>query len=512
MAPTPLRNTVLFLILFFVTSLKSSELPIIYSNKISVDSLKESVYILASDSLEGRETGRPGQKKAAYFLASKYISWNLKPAGDDAAPSKVDTVQRALYAKHFFQKHPISIRNNKGRNLTMGSETFLYGKDFYYSDNTFDTSLVFNRFIFIGLNKHQNLGSIYKAKKYSKKTLVLFEAFQDSMNFLLDKFELNTSETQVPFLVFIITTEKIIGEYFSKNRKSSTHPEYTQILITENVAKTIFPNDDFKKIADEIKKNDKTIIKKAKRIASIELIRNTDQLCGQNILAFIPGSDLSNETVVISSHYDHLGKTDSLIYYGADDNASGTAAVLELARVFTEAKNAGHPPRRNLLFLNVSGEEKRLLGSAWYVANPAFPLEKTVADLNIDMIGRIDAPHDSTGIKNYVYIIGSDKMSTELHTINEAQNLKGPNLELNYKFNSDSDPNRYYMRSDHYNFVKNNIPVIFYFNGTHADYHKPTDTPDKIDFEVLANRARLVFLTTWEIANRNDRILIDKKN
>ena len=242
------------------------------------------------------------------------------------------------------------------------------------------------------------------------------------------------------------------------------------------------------------------------------MVKNTDQLSGQNILAFIPGSDLKDETVIISSHYDHLGKTDSLIYYGADDNASGTSGVLELARVFSEAGKAGHGPRRNILFMNVSGEEKRLLGSAWYVSNPTFPLKNTIADLNIDMIGRTDAIHDSLGIKNYIYIIGADKMSTELYTINEAQNLKGPRLQLDYKYNSEDDPNRYYMRSDHYNFVKNNIPVIFYFNGTHADYHKPTDTADKIDFEILANRTRLVFLTAWELANRNDRIIIDKKN
>ena len=509
MTITPLRYWILFTILSIFKSANGEDLPLNYSNKISSDSLKEFVYILASDSLEGRETGRPGQKKAAYFLASKYYSWKLNPAGLNNAENEID---KEIFNKNiFFQKHTISLRNNKTRNLSAGGETFLFGKDFYYSGINRDTALALNDFIFIGI-KDNKFSSFFEKKIFSKKNLILFDANSDSVNIQLEKFEPNGSSQQSPFLVLIITTEKVINKYFSENQKSNKYSNYIQLLITEKVAKNIFPKDQFDKICNKIKSNGKTRIKKIKSLVILELVKNTDQLSGQNILAFIPGSDLKNETVVISSHYDHLGRTDSLIYYGADDNASGTSGVLELARVFSEAKKDGHGPRRNILFLNVSGEEKRLLGSAWYVSNPVFPLKNTIADLNIDMIGRTDAIHDSLGIKNYIYIIGADKMSTELYNINEAQNLKGPRLLLDYKYNSEDDPNRYYMRSDHYNFVKNNIPVIFYFNGTHADYHKPTDTADKIDFEILANRARLVFLTAWELANRNDRPIIDKIN
>ncbi len=504
------------LTLFFVTGTATSQVePLNYCNKISADSLRESVFILASDSMEGRETGWPGQKKAAYFLATKYFSWELKPAGSSDTLMRKDgeiaLYQRGFNENEFYQNHSISIRNNKSRNISVGGETFLFGKDFYYPDNYMDTNTIFNKLIFIGLNKNDLFANIYDNKKHSGKNLVLFENKSDTTSPSLNKFALNVLPSMAPAAILIITSEKNINKYFSVNDQLIPGQPFIQILISEKIAKKLFGRDGLQQITEKIEKKAKAQIKKIKTAVSLELVKNTNRLKGQNILAFIPGSDIKSETIVVSSHYDHLGIRDTLIYYGADDNASGTAVVLELARVFSEAKKAGHGPRRNILFLNVSGEEKGLLGSSWYVANPSFPLESTIVNLNIDMIGRIDPAHDSTGIKNYIYIIGSDKMSTELHTINEDQNKKGPDLELNYKYNTTDDPNRYYSRSDHYNFVKKGIPAIFYFNGTHADYHKPTDTADKIDIELLTNRAKLIFLTAWELANRNNRIVIDKK-
>ena len=154
----------------------------------------------------------------------------------------------------------------------------------------------------------------------------------------------------------------------------------------------------------------------------------------------------------------------------------------------------------------MTGEEKGLLGSQYYVEHPIFSLEQTVADVNIDMIGRVDEQHADS---NYTYVIGADRLSTELHDINEAVNSKYTKLFLDYTFNMDSDPNRFYYRSDHYNFAKNNIPVIFYFSGVHADYHRPSDTPDKIMYEKAETIARLAFHTTWELANRDERIKVN---
>ena len=170
---------------------------------------------------------------------------------------------------------------------------------------------------------------------------------------------------------------------------------------------------------------------------------------------------------------------------------------MEIAGAFKKALEEGYIPKRSILFLHVTGEEKGLLGSRYYTDyEPIFPLKNTVVNLNIDMIGRTDPKRE--GSRNYVYLIGSDKLSTELHNISEDINSKYTNIELDYTYNDENDPNRFYYRSDHYNFAKNNIPVIFYFNGTHADYHKPTDTPDKIEYDLLENRTRLVFYTAWE--------------
>ncbi len=229
----------------------------------------------------------------------------------------------------------------------------------------------------------------------------------------------------------------------------------------------------------------------------------------ENVLAYIPGSEKPNEILVISSHYDHIGIDDKgNIFNGADDDGSGTVAVLEIAEAFAKARKDGFTPKRSILFLNVTGEEKGLIGSKYYTDNPVFALSQTVADLNIDMIGRTDEAHKKND--NYVYLIGSDKLSTELHELSEAVNAKYTKLDLDYTYNDENDPNRFYYRSDHYNFAKNNIPIIFYFNGVHADYHKMTDTPDKIRYDLLEKRARLVFLTAWEIANREERPFVDK--
>ncbi len=231
----------------------------------------------------------------------------------------------------------------------------------------------------------------------------------------------------------------------------------------------------------------------------------------ENVVAYIEGSDKPNEVIVISAHYDHVGVDASgKIYNGADDDGSGTVALLEMAEAFMHAKKMGEGPKRSILFLHVTGEEKGLYGSRYYTENPLFPLVNTVANLNIDMIGRTDVNHRGTPEKeNYIYLIGSDRLSTELHEISEEANIKYTQLDLDYTFNAKDDPNRFYYRSDHYNFAKHNIPVIFYFNGVHEDYHKPSDTPDKIKYELLEKRTRLIFHTAWELANRSERIQID---
>jgi|SRR5690554_426238 len=236
----------------------------------------------------------------------------------------------------------------------------------------------------------------------------------------------------------------------------------------------------------------------------------SDNKPSENVLAYIKGSEKPDELIVISAHLDHVG-TDKAgnVFNGADDDGSGTVSMMEMAAAFQQAVKDGNGPKRSILFLHVTGEEIGLFGSAYYVENPVFPLKNTVCNLNIDMIGRIDP--DKKDNPDYLYLIGSNMLSQELQDVSNEVNNKYINLELDYKFDDPNDPNRFYYRSDHYNFAKNDIPVIFYFNGVHEDYHKMTDTPDKIEYELMAKRAKLIFLTAWELANRDERIVLDKK-
>jgi hypothetical protein len=236
--------------------------------------------------------------------------------------------------------------------------------------------------------------------------------------------------------------------------------------------------------------------------------RNENLPDSENIWAYIEGSEKPNEIVVLSAHYDHVGIKNGEVYNGADDDGSGTVALMEMAASFQKAKNEGNGPKRSILILHVTGEEHGLHGSRYYSENPLFPLKNTVADVNIDMIGRRDDFHKDSN--NYVYVIGSDYLSTDLFNICESVNQQYIKLAIDYKYNDKNDPNRFYYRSDHYNFAKHNIPSVFLFNGTHADYHKPGDEVSKIEFEALTKRTQYAFAIAWEIANREQRLVVDK--
>jgi len=268
---------------------------------------------------------------------------------------------------------------------------------------------------------------------------------------------------------------------------------------------------DGKTLADKIK-NGEIASKTYPAEIDLEFSKQSKMAKASNVIGVLEGTDLKDEYVFITAHYDHLGKRDTVIYYGADDDGSGTTGVLEIAEAFVKAKAAGKGPRRSIVFMTVSGEEKGLWGSGYYGNNPIFPLEKTTVDLNIDMIGRNDASRKVGDSTNYVYVVGDDKISSDLKVISEGMNKQYVNMELDYKFNDPKDPNRIYFRSDHYNFAAKGVPIIFYYDGMlGADYHRPTDTPEKIQYELFAKRAKLVFFTAWEMANRNEMLKRDIK-
>jgi hypothetical protein len=237
---------------------------------------------------------------------------------------------------------------------------------------------------------------------------------------------------------------------------------------------------------------------------------NIDWVKTENVAAIIKGDVYPNEYIVLTAHLDHVGIEDGEIYNGADDDGSGSMALLEIAQAFKLAELDGNRPKRSIVILHVSAEEKGLLGSEYYAENPLYPLNETITNLNVDMIGRTDPTRESDN-DNYIYLIGTDRLSSMLHETSEKVNSRTVNLELDYRFNAWDDPNRFYERSDHFNFAKNNIPVIFYFSGTHEDYHGPGDTPDKIRYDLLTQRSRLIFHTAWEIANMDKRIEVDQE-
>ena len=237
---------------------------------------------------------------------------------------------------------------------------------------------------------------------------------------------------------------------------------------------------------------------------------NIDWVKTENVAAIIKGDVYPNEYIVLTAHLDHVGIEDGEIYNGADDDGSGSMALLEIAQAFKLAELDGNKPKRSIVILHVSAEEKGLLGSEYYSENPLYPLDETITNLNVDMIGRTDPTRESDN-DNYIYLIGTDRLSSMLHETSEKVNSRTVNLELDYRFNAWDDPNRFYERSDHFNFAKNNIPVIFYFSGTHEDYHGPGDTPDKIRYDLLTQRSRLIFHTAWELANMDKRIEVDQE-
>jgi hypothetical protein len=281
------------------------------------------------------------------------------------------------------------------------------------------------------------------------------------------------------------------------------------IAVSPAAAGTLFRTDE-KKLRDLIERNPKSKSNLNERIRPSRLTyyceSEVDVITTENVLGFIPGSEFPDEILIITAHFDHLGEKGGEIYNGADDNGSGTAALLEIAEAFSMALSDGFRPRRSVLFMPLTAEEQGLLGSQYYTEHPVFPLENTIANLNMDMVGRLDPAHEDG---NYVCIVGSDWLSSELHAVHERMNRQYVEMELDYTYNAKDHPERFYYRSDQYNFAKHHIPVIFYTSGDHEDYHKPTDTSDKIVYDRVQKVARLVFHTAWELTNRDRRVEAD---
>lgn len=489
-----------------------------YANTITANELKEHLYILASPEYEGRETGMAGQKMAAKYLSDKFNSYGLSSGNGNS----------------YYQEFPLITYNPEGVCLNIKNDVKESGKDFFYYLTDFrDTMISFNNVLFLGYGIEDSKYDDYKGVDVKNKLLIVLDGEPVKNGKHLISGDEEPSEWTINQRKKIFTAHNngaagilLIKNGISDNIKHMMDKNRMKLDNGELPDKSVYSFFITSQLGEEIlKANGKENIKSLEsKINSsgqgvsfeisipfiVEIKTAIEKIKSENVLAFIEGSDLKDEIIVITAHYDHLGIKDDKIFVGADDDGSGTVSLLELAQAFAQAKNEGKGPRRSILFMPVSGEEKGLLGSEYYSQNPVFPLKNTVANLNIDMIGRIDEMHKDR--PEFIYLIGSDKLSTELHKLSEEANKKYVNLEIDYTYNHPDDPNRFYYRSDHYNFAKHNIPIIFYFNGTHADYHKYTDTPDKIDYRLMEKRAKLVFYTAWELVNRDERIKVDVVN
>ena len=331
-----------------------------------------------------------------------------------------------------------------------------------------------------------------KETKNTVKEPLLLTALQGTGEKVIPKYINSITSTELKEMLYVYAGDEMEGRDTGEPGQKRAVEYLRKQYIDMGIASGVNDKSYFQVVPD-------TFFRKGSGIKSSE-----------NVLAFIKGSEKPEEVLVISAHLDHEGMDkDGNVYNGADDDGSGTVSILEIAEAFQQAVKDGYGPKRSILFLHVTGEEKGLYGSKYYTQNPIYPLANTIANLNIDMIGRVDEIHKED--PNYVYLIGSDKLSTDLHNISENIRRRHSDINLDYRYNAENEPNRFYYRSDHYNFAKHNIPVIFYFNGTHEDYHKITDTPDKINYEMLEKRSRLIFATAWELANRNKRPVVDRE-
>ncbi|HXH99255.1 MAG TPA: M28 family peptidase [Sphingobacteriaceae bacterium] len=493
--------------------------PAMYGSSITKEDAYKHISILASDEFAGRETGEPGAEKAAQYIKKYFQSLGLRgPVNGD-----------------YFQKVDLKEKSLTGRNISVNGTPLEFLKDFVMADYT-GPKTTFTNFVFVGygINSDQ-YDDLSNTNLDGKVAIILPGEPMLNGKYLItgtdQPSKFSTSNTKSAAIrakkpSLIITVNPNISSFASR-RAAFDNPRLTMgddmgginsIAISPAVLNQLLSGTGktLEEIQKAISQTGKPMPLTFNSSLNIDVQTNYKGIEAKNVLGYLEGSDpkLKNELLVITAHYDHVGVDASGdAFNGADDDASGTSAVLELAEAFVKAKRDGKGPRRSILFMPVVGEEKGLLGSEWYSLHPVFPLANTIADLNIDMIGRVgDEYKGKPDSANYVYVIGSDKLSSTMKEINEKANNDYTKITLDYKYDDPKDTNRFYYRSDHYNFAKHNIPIIFYFNGVHEDYHKVTDELKKINFDAWTKRAQLVFYTAWELANRDERPKVDKVN
>lgn len=497
---------------------------------ISASQMKTYLSFIASDEMEGRDTPSRGLDTVAKFIAGNLRRWGLKPMGDDGTFFQNITLRRdvldatqssaRINGQDFKMGEdflPLNVASAalSGPFVFAGSGWVVKGKglDSYQGIDVKDKVIVV---VGLGLPRgitrtdlaggRQGVDWIgpttYGQQHGAKGVLVIPDA-----NALLSWDQMRQRTQPV----------RMMPEKFMVQPNA---PQLPWLLMSIKMTRALFEGEPADAVALANGAEVAPFDLKTDKNGSITVTVKSERPKTQNVVAVWGGRDpaLKSEYVALGAHYDHIGVCapggpDS-ICNGADDDGSGTTALLSIAEALSHAKQR---PKRSILFVWHCGEEKGLWGSRYFTENPTVPLDKIVTQLNIDMIGRTRKEDDTNprdanlSGPNTVYVIGSKMMSTELGELSESVNKSFLNLTFDYRYDDPGDPNRFFYRSDHYNYARRGIPIIFYFDGVHQDYHQPGDEPQKIDYDKMERIARTVYMTLWEIASRPTRPKIDKQ-
>lgn len=504
------------------------------ADKITADQIRDYLTFISSDALEGRDTPSRGLDIAAQYLATNLSRWGLKPAGDAGS-----YFQKIALARDVVDKLQTRASLN-GQPLTLGEHYLPFAR-------TLDVNAPM---VFAGngwLVKAKNIDA-YQGIDARGKIAIIFGpptgyprgvTRQDMQGTRgvdwMNPFEYAAKQgvaalVIVPDFQFIANWDRnrmrMVERGITAVEKFQSTPtrDSRGIIASPQLASTLFQGEraSASGLFESVYSTQAVApfeLNPEKKL-SISIRTESAGTSTQNVVAVFEGSDpvLKNEYVALGAHYDHVGigapVNGDAVYNGADDDGSGTIALLAIAEAL------GHTmprPKRSVLFVWHAGEEKGLWGSRYFTDYPTIPLDKIVTQINLDMIGRsktegnTDPRNSGLSGPNEIYVIGSRMMSTELGELTETVNRQYLNVTYDYRYDDPADPNRFFFRSDHYNYAKKGIPIVFFFDGVHADYHRPTDSADKIDYQKMEKLTRTIYMTMWELADRRTRPVVDKQ-
>jgi hypothetical protein len=500
------------------------------ADQIDAGRLRADLSFIASDELEGRDTPSRGLDLAARYLAARLQAIGLKPGGDDGGYfQRFGTTRRAV--------------DPAKSTVTLGDRTFSAGDDFLGSaPGTAEGPMIYVGHGYVVKKKSLDA---YAGADVKGKIVIAHSGLPEGVTRADLRGESGPETWESPAsyaarhgalgVVLVPDYATLAGWRTSRESSATARGSLTVDafqsgrpapvpVITASIplVSAIFSGEsvsasDVAKWSQEHKAHAPVVLDEKKRL-KLDLAGRIEAVKTQNVVAVYEGSDpvLRQEYIALGAHYDHIGLSGSggdRINNGADDDGSGTVALLNMAEALVRG---GVRTKRSWIFVWHAGEEKGLWGSRYFVEHPTVPLDRIVVQLNVDMIGRSRKPSDPAGTNsvltgpNETYVIGSKMMSSALGTLSERVNRDYLDLSFNYKYDEPSDPNRFFFRSDHYNYAKKGIPIIFYFSGVHSDYHRVSDEIGAIDFAKLERVARTIYATAHAIAELPARPAVDR--